>query len=165
MQWSEVEGCLKRIADLTSCSPKVAEEVFLLVADWTGGNTPDVSREKEKVVSKTTDKSEEPRVTHKALTEGKTLSNVKSLSTGKRPSTPPPGMGKSIGNKEREMIREMYGAYLVQCNFLNRLAEIHEDWAASKKRSRDFKRLLDKVHEACQLWRQRRVDRGVEERR
>ena len=102
---------------------------------------------------------------HQALTEGKTLSNVKSLPAGKRPSISPPGVGKAIGNKEREMIHEMYGAYLVQCNFLDRLVEIHEDWAASKKRGRDFKELLDKVHEACQLWRQRRIDRGVEKRR
>jgi len=50
MQWSEVEGCLKKIADLTDCSPEAAEKVFLLVADWTGGNTPDMSRDKEKEV-------------------------------------------------------------------------------------------------------------------
>lgn len=49
MLWSDVEGCLKEIEDLTGCSSEIAEKIFLLVADWTGGNIPDKPREEEEL--------------------------------------------------------------------------------------------------------------------
>lgn len=63
---------------------------------------------------------------------------------------------------DREMLYEMYGAYRVQCGFLRRLKEIHEEWSESEKTHEDTTELLDKVHEACQQWYQSRKNREKE---
>lgn len=41
MRWYEIEGCLTEIMDITGCTRDEAVKIYYLVADWSGGNTPD----------------------------------------------------------------------------------------------------------------------------
>ncbi len=41
MKWSEIEGCIEEIKELTRCDREIAIKIFHLVANWTGGNIPD----------------------------------------------------------------------------------------------------------------------------
>jgi len=45
MVWNDVTGCLALIQSLTGCDEEVARLVFIVVADYTGGNLPDNWRE------------------------------------------------------------------------------------------------------------------------
>lgn len=61
----------------------------------------------------------------------------------------------------KQMIKEMYGAYKVQCKFLRRLVEIHEEWDKSPKTIFSMENVLNKVHNACQRWKKAREKRGA----
>jgi hypothetical protein len=41
MTREEVTPCIEKIKELTGCSTETAWAIFYLVADYTGGNTPD----------------------------------------------------------------------------------------------------------------------------
>ena len=41
MRWNDIAGCLALIQSLTGCDKETARLVYIIVADYAGGNLPD----------------------------------------------------------------------------------------------------------------------------